>query len=78
MLIYGIVADFVGGIILLVQDIKYYKQGLYTERQKKILATLAVLGLIVIFREDSLYLSILIAANFVHKDLKQLANNLNG
>ena len=62
----------IGGIILLVQDIKYYKQGLYTERQKKILATLAVLGLIVIFREDSLYLSLVIAANFVHKDLKQL------
>lgn len=66
------IISLIGGIILLIQDIGYYKQGLYTEKQKKILATLAMLGLIVVCREDSLYLSLVIAANFIHKDLKQL------
>ncbi len=66
------IISFIGGVILLVQDIKYYKQGLYNEKQKRILITLAILGLIVICREDSLYLSLVIAANFIHKDLKKL------
>lgn len=66
------IISLIGGIILLIQDIGYYKQGLYTEKQKKILVTLAILGLIVICREDSLYLSLVIAANFIHKDLKKL------
>lgn len=62
----------IGSIILIVQNVRYYKEGKYTSKQKKLLLILAVLGSIVIHREDAIYTSLVIAANFVGKDLKKL------
>lgn len=62
----------IGAIILLIQDIKYYKQGLYTDKQKKIFLILSLLGLVVFYRADVYYVSLIVVANFINKDLKKL------